>query len=253
MSPVKKWFLFWCVSGLFVLSVPAGEVRLLAYNIKHGRGMDGKIDLKRIAKVIAAHQPDLVALQEVDNRCTRSGEIDQAAELGRLLGMHHAFGTFMDFQGGQYGMAVLSRFPIKKAVRHQLPEGAEPRCAMEIEVEIRPGDPFSFISIHNDWTKPELRVPQVKALLETVEAYSHPVVLAGDFNATRDDASMTLLKGWNVARKEGAPDTFPSVAPKIEIDYFVIRGWRGVQGPCRVGNEQVASDHRPVFMVLETK
>ena len=60
--------------------------------------------------VIKRLKPDLVALQEVDQRVRRSGSVDQAAELGKLTGMHHAFGSFFKYDGGNYGMAVLSRW-----------------------------------------------------------------------------------------------------------------------------------------------
>jgi endonuclease/exonuclease/phosphatase family metal-dependent hydrolase len=100
---------------LLILPCLATEpLRIVSYNIRHGAGLDGKVDLQRIAKVIAKEKPEVVTLQEVDQECTRSGSVDQAAELGRLLKMEHRFGKFMDFQGGEYGMAVLSRFPIEK-------------------------------------------------------------------------------------------------------------------------------------------
>ena len=97
---------------------PKMSINVVSYNIKHGAGMDGRLDLSRSANVLEALKPDLVALQEIDNTCTRSGGKNQAAELGKALGMHHAFGKFMDFQGGEYGLAVLSRYPILKTVRH---------------------------------------------------------------------------------------------------------------------------------------
>lgn len=110
-------------------------LRVVSYNIKHGRGMDGKVDLDRTAKVLAKLKPDIIALQEVDKHCTRSGKVDIAAELGKRLKMDHRFGKFMDFQGGEYGMAVLSRLPIKTTRIHKLPRGAEPRIALEVVVQ----------------------------------------------------------------------------------------------------------------------
>ena len=68
-------------------------LRVVSYKIKHGRGMDGQVNLERIAAVLRALKPDLVALQEIDNMCTRSGSIDEAAALGKLLGMEHRFGS----------------------------------------------------------------------------------------------------------------------------------------------------------------
>ena len=115
----NNWFFWFLVFGLgfsvWGKTDRSGErnsLKILSYNIKHGRGMDGKVDLPRIAKVIGSLSPDLVTLQEVDKNCTRSGSIDLTRELAGILKMEGRFGKFMDFQGGEYGMAVLSRFPI---------------------------------------------------------------------------------------------------------------------------------------------
>ena len=75
---------------------PPSQVRVLTYNIRHGQGMDGRVDLSRVADVIRRLEPDVVALQEVDQATTRAGGVDQAAELGRLTGLHSAFGKAMD-------------------------------------------------------------------------------------------------------------------------------------------------------------
>ena len=101
------------------------RLRLLAYNIHHAEGTDGRLDLARVARVIKKLEPDLVAVQEVDVRTRRGRGVDQAAKLGELTGMHHVFGKFMDFSGGEYGQAVLSKFPIKSSKNHPLPPGPE--------------------------------------------------------------------------------------------------------------------------------
>ncbi len=239
-----------------ILAAKAGEpLRLFAYNIKHGQGMDGKIDLERIARVIARENPDLVALQEVDKNCKRSGSVDQAAVLGRLLKMEHRFGKFMDFQGGEYGMAVLSRLPIEATNVHKLPLGAEPRCALEIVVK-SPGWPgrVSFVSIHNDWTKEEIRVKQVSALIGLLERQKHPFVLAGDFNAVPKSTSLNLLEkdGWEMLRKKRA-NTWSSVDPKVEIDFFFAKGFPLFSFEDKVIDEKVASDHLPIAVEVSPK
>lgn len=229
------------------------SLRLVAYNIKHGRGMDGKVDLARIADVIKPLHPDLVALQEVDEKCTRSGGIDQAAELGKLLGMEHRFGHFMEFQGGRYGLAVLSRHPILETRRHELAPGAEPRCALEVVVQpFSPGPRLSFLSIHHDWTREDLRVAQVRDLLQAITPRPHPVVLAGDFNAQPGAASLALLReaGFLFTDKKGAK-TFSSTDPRIEIDYIMTRGLSFDTVPrCEVIAERMASDHRPILTTI---
>ena len=79
------------------------RLRVLCYNIHHAAGVDGKLDVPRIARVIQSVKPDLVALQEVDRNTTRTGKVDQAAELAQLTRMNHVFGANIAFQGGQYG------------------------------------------------------------------------------------------------------------------------------------------------------
>lgn len=86
----------------------SSRLRVLSYNIHHGRGIDDQVDLERLAKVINDCQPDLVALQEVDNGTQRTNGVDQTAELARLTGLHAQFARQIDFEGGQYGQALLS-------------------------------------------------------------------------------------------------------------------------------------------------
>src|SRR5215510_15302563 len=88
-------------------------VRIMTYNIHVGVGMDKKLDLQRIAEVITKQQPDLVGLQEVDRGVKRTEGKDEIAELAALTRMEYAFAHNLDYQGGQYGVAILSRFPIR--------------------------------------------------------------------------------------------------------------------------------------------
>lgn len=232
----------------------ADSLAIASYNIRHGAGMaTDEVDLGRAEKAIKALAPDLIALQEIDNRCARSGGVDQAAELGKRLGMHHAFGKFMDFEGGGYGLAALSRYPIAETHVHRLPDGAEPRCALEIVVEIPDFGKCSFVSIHNDWTDDAIREKQVAALLKALADRAHPVILAGDFNAGRGEASMKPFAAapWTNLPKEGPAKTWPADNPKVEIDHLIVRGFEGLnETACQVVAEKAASDHRPVAASL---
>jgi endonuclease/exonuclease/phosphatase family metal-dependent hydrolase len=230
----------------------AQSFTVAAYNIRHGKGMDNQLNLERTATVLKTLQAELIALQEVDSVCLRSGNIDQAAELADMLGMHHAFGRFMDYDGGKYGLAVLSKFPIREVHRHQLPEGAEPRCALEIIVSLPDNQLASFVSIHHDWTDEKLRIPQVNALIKALESRQHPVILAGDFNTTRKAPSFDLLKEAGFLMDEEKEATFPSVQPREEIDYILLRGFAKAAKVHIVG-ETMASDHRPIFARLSLK
>ena len=119
----------------------AATLRVMSYNIKHGRGNDGVVDLERAAAVIEAAAPDVVTIQEVDESCNRSGNVDEAVWLGERLGMTPIFGAFMNYDGGRYGMALLSRLPIIEWENHILPPGAEPRSALAARLRLADGAP----------------------------------------------------------------------------------------------------------------
>src|SRR5690606_37525202 len=87
--------------------------RVMTYNIHHAEGLDGKIDTQRIADLILQENVDLVGLQEVDRNTTRVNGRDLIAELAQQTGMYFVFSNNMSYQGGQYGNAILTRFPIK--------------------------------------------------------------------------------------------------------------------------------------------
>lgn len=227
-------------------------LRLVSYNIHHGVGMDGKLDLKRIADVIAQENPDLVALQEVDKGCHRSSNRDIAKELGAVLNMDYRFGKSMELQGGEYGNAVLSRLPILETTRHPLPAGGEPRCALEVKVQVEGfSEPVSFIGIHTEPWDEAVRVKQIQALLEALRNTSNPIILAGDFNGEKTDASLKLFEApeWQILEKNGIK-TFPADLPRIEIDFFMLRGFPCLAIEHQVIDERVASDHRPISATL---
>lgn len=228
-------------------------LRILTYNIHHGAGNDEVLDLERIARLIRSLDPDLVALQEIDNRTERTGGVDQAAELGRMTGMGSVFGPFMDYQGGQYGMAVLSDLPFVNPTNHQLPEGPEPRSAQAIRVQLPDGaGELIFAGIHFYRTAEE-RMAQARRLLEVLGPEDVPVILAGDFNSTPDSEVMSFI-GETFATPDKGEDhfTFRSDRPDREIDFIVYRpAHRFTVLESRVIDEPVASDHRPVLLVVE--
>lgn len=245
--PAMKVLLFFLLSLGWVA---AGELRLVSYNIHHGQGMDGKLDLARIARVIKKHQPDFVALQEVDNKASRSGKVDQAAELAKMLGMKHVFGKCINLGGGGYGNAILSKHPILETHVHKLPSKGEARVALEIVTEVS-GKKLSFISVHLDHQSNAQRLSQVQAIEKSLATQKHPILMLGDFNAKPSSEPMIFLKKfWRVIPKTGSPLTCPADQPDIEIDYIVSRGFTDPKASSYVGEESTASDHRPLFGVV---
>ncbi len=228
----------------------AGSLRLLSYNIRHGKGLDGEIDLERIAELILEFAPDVVALQEVDRGVARTGGVDQAAELARLTGFDAFFAKFMDYRGGEYGMAILTRLPIIEAKRVVLPWDVEPRSSAVVTMQTDAG-PVTVANIHFYKTTGQ-RLAQAKALQEALDGVTHPVVWIGDFNSYRGDEVMSWLeRRYAQPVKDGHPDTFPADQPSREIDFIIFTPAEAFQALAHeVVNEPVISDHRPVLAVL---
>lgn len=233
------------------------RIRVLTYNIQHGAGMDRQIDLERTAAVIKRLAPDVVALQEVDNQTTRAGGVAQAAELGKLTGMHAAFGKAMDYAGGQYGNAILSRFPVGEVHVHELPfeAGSEPRCAVAARIRFGPTGPeIVFVSTHLEHAKAPVRLGQAQTLDAALTKDNAWTIVAGDLNDVPDSPTIKSLQaGWTDATAEQPDPTWPADHPRVKIDYVFFRPSAALRVVERqVIDEPAASDHRPLLVVLET-
>lgn len=245
------------------LPVPMGggelgrrSFRILAYNIKHGRGNDNQVDLKRTAEVIRRLHPDFVALQEVDQQVQRSGGIDQARELASLTGLqYHAFGSFFDYQGGQYGMAVLSRNPLGEVKNLRLPAGSEPRTSLVVDVKLDAKRQLKIADVHFYRTEQE-RLAQARRLLEFLDGEQQDIAIVGDFNSKPQSPVIDLFQSdWEIPDKGPDHFTFRSDRPDVEIDYALLhKGSRWSVSEIDVIEEPVVSDHRPlVFEIVEDR
>lgn len=248
------------------LVAPQGaQLRVLVYNIHAGKDAQAADNLQRVAELIREARADLVLLQEVDRGTERSGRIDQPAVLTRLTGYHAAFGKTLDYQGGEYGIAVLSRWPIMADTlvplpvqpRQQRAGGSyEPRGLLHATVAA-PGRVIHALNTHLDPSPDDrYRIQEVAAVLR----YAHRlapesalVVLGGDFNALplsrvrKRVAAEQWRDAWNTCGRGGGA-TFPASAPVIRIDYLFIRATLRCDSAQVI--ESVASDHRPVLFVL---
>jgi endonuclease/exonuclease/phosphatase family metal-dependent hydrolase len=235
------------------------RLRLVTYNTHHGECVDGRFELERLAAIIRSLDPDLVGLQEVDNLTVRSGNVDQARVLGELTGMRHAFGRAMDFDGGEYGEAVLSRWPILSVANHPLPhiQGTEPRAALEVRVVAGDGGPeVTFISTHLEHTSSDTdRIAAARYLNHLYDSatQSPPTFLAGDLNATPDSEPIRILREqWMDPDANRSSPTFPCANPQRKLDYILIRPNPRVSVvESRVIHQPAASDHCPLLLAVE--
>lgn len=246
-------------------TMPAEPLRLrvLTYNIHHGEGTDGKLDLERIAEVIKQANPDLVALQEVDRETQRTNRVDQAARLGELTEMPHYFAQAMPYQGGGYGNAMLSKtsdyLAYGETIPLKSPPDHEPRSVGIAEI-----DPWGedepivvFATTHFSNETGATRYFQAKQLTKDI-IFSpwRTAIFAGDFNFTpgSDPYNELIKTGWvDTAAAFGNPQpTSPAGNPRSRIDYIFVRPadrWRVID--VQVLDEPIASDHRPVLVELE--
>ena len=234
------------------------SIRVLTYNIHHGEGRDERIDLPRIAAVIKRARPDLVALQEVDVKTKRSGGVDQAAELARLTGMHVAFGRAIDHEGGQYGNAILSRWPLREAKTHALPHRPEREARCVVVAAARPGGGLPDLllastHLQNGRKAVADRTAQTRRINELLAGRGPlPVVLAGDLNTIPGSPTMKLLaEQWENAAGASPPATCPADAPRWPIDHVLLHPagrWRTLE--VVVLKAPDASDPAPLLVVL---
>jgi endonuclease/exonuclease/phosphatase family metal-dependent hydrolase len=239
-------------------------LRVMTYNVHSCLGLDGKRSTERIARVIARHDPDVVALQELDAGRVRSGLVDQAVEIARHLEMLVAFHPTISVGEERFGDAVLSRAPIRIVRAEALPALAgrprlEPRGALWVEVE-RDGHPVQVINTHLSLHWRERRL-QVDALLGP-DWLGHPdaqdVVLCGDLNALswfpECRALARLLTDVQADRSTGrARPTWAGRFPLARIDHvYVDATWRVLDVTVPDHHlARVASDHRPLVVDLD--
>ena len=243
-------FLTICVSPVFAKTT----LRVMTYNIHVGVGMDKKLDLQRIADVINHERPDLVGLQEVDRGVKRTEGKDEIAELAAMTHMQYAFAPNLDFQGGKYGVAILSRFPIKNTV-HRMFENkreTERRGMLLVEVEVD-RKPLTFVTTHLDYQFEDGRLFETEQLLRYLTDVKGPLIVVADLNDVPSGSSYQLLRtkfddAWVASRASGDGLSYPADKPVKRIDH--IFSSRGVRAKKAWVVETQASDHVPVVVEL---
>jgi endonuclease/exonuclease/phosphatase family metal-dependent hydrolase len=245
---------------------PGASVRVLVYNIHAGKDGAGVHNLARVAALIAEHRADVVLLQEVDRGTRRSGGEDQLATLMRSTGMHGAMGKTLDYDGGEYGIALLSRWPIEGDTLIRLPVtpeqtrsggSREPRGAQVVRVR-HPGGPLVLINTHLDASRDDLwrrqEAGHLMTLARSLDAGGASVLVGGDINSTPESEVQALIRGaglvdaWTLC---GSGDGFTFRADSLvkRIDYLYLMGGASCSSARVLAT--LASDHRPLLVEVE--
>ncbi|HZK97417.1 MAG TPA: endonuclease/exonuclease/phosphatase family protein [Prolixibacteraceae bacterium] len=226
-----------------------GVVRILTYNVRNGRGMDDRTDYDRVANVIIAIHPEVVALQELDSVTIRSNGVDVLKAIAEKCEMNYFYGASIPYQGGKYGIGILSKETPLKTTFFPLPGTEEKRGLLMAEFK-----EYIFFCSHFSLTEAD-RVASVQLINKKGTELHKRVIMAGDLNATpQSEAIKSLSEHW--INFTGNQPTFPSSGPKECIDYI----W-GIS--CcnfnynimkqEVVPEKIASDHCPVFVDVSFK
>lgn len=240
-------------------ALAAQPVRVLCYNIHHGEGLDGKLDLERIARLIIEQKADIVALQEVDRQMERTQKRDLPAELAKLTGLTAHFERNLAIQGGEYGNAVLTRFPIKRAKNTHLPvvNAGEQRGVLQLVLDVR-GREVLFMNTHLDHRRDEAeKLLGADELVKIVRAAGDmPVILCGDFNTVPTSQTYAKIKAvltdsWEVVGR-GDGFTIPVLKPARRIDYIWVSRLTVEPLKMEVLHSE-ASDHLPIVAELRLK
>lgn len=245
------------------------QLRVASYNIQHGVGMDQKLDYKRIADVLENINPDVVAVQEVDSMTHRTNNTYSLGEIADHMRYYASFSPAISFDGGKYGIGILSRKRPIRIEQHALPGREEARTLLVAEF-----DDYVFAATHLSLTEADLMASA--SIIENIaKKCSKPFIIAGDLNALPDSPFIKQLeKNFHICNNKGK--SWPADNPRECLDYIAVyKSYGDVRrpGPAEKGWEQyrpyvgepavtlhsevvntLASDHRPIFadIVLPT-
>lgn len=230
-----------------------GPLRVLAWNLRMGYGLDGQFDAGRVARLIEAQHPDVVLLSEVDRGWLLNGGQDQLRILARMLDMHAVFGPAAD---PVWGDAILTRGPVYRLHRQELGDHGSLTGAEALSLQVPyDGVRVTVVATHLQPRGDELNqtLGQVQELGAPLSAFSNegPVVLGGDLNTTPGSPAWRalLVTGFEDMLAGARPlPTDPAGHPTQQIDHVI--GSPGMRGSDAHAPATRLSDHLPVVVDL---
>ena len=237
-------------AALFIFSAQAqNTLKLMSYNIKNANGMDNVCNFQRIANVINNTSPDVVAIQEVDSMTNRSGQKYVLGEIAERTQMHGYFAPAIDYDGGKYGIGLLTKQVPLRLQSLPLPGREEARTLILAEFA-----DYIYCCTHMSLTE-EDRMKSLELVKAFTSSSTKPLFLAGDMNAEPESGFIKELQKDFQILSNPKQHTFPAPDPKETIDYIATlkqnaKGFAVISA--KVINEPMASDHRPILVELRT-
>jgi endonuclease/exonuclease/phosphatase family metal-dependent hydrolase len=172
-------------------------LKVMTLNIHHGKGIDGKTSLKRIIDEISKSDASIVALQEVDRFQIRSYFRDQISIIAKGLGMFFSFSPSLKFGFGQYGNAILSKWPIERKTIHYLAGSLERRSILIVTLKVKGSvsgldKRITVVNTHIG-VRAQEQLWQMPLLCDVISKLPKPAILLGDFNMEPSNPTLKLL------------------------------------------------------------
>lgn len=224
------------------------SLKILSYNVRNARGMDNVTDYGRVATIIKRIDADCAALQELDSATERSNGDLVIEELAKLTGMYATYNKSIDYQGGGYGIGILTKEKPLRKEAIPLPGREEKRSLLLVEMS-----DYVICSTHWSLTQ-EDRIASVNVINEVLKNYTQkPVFLAGDLNAVPESEEIQkITEDWDILNDLSQP-TIPVNNPTRCIDYILAKNnskFKIKTLETKVEDEKLASDHLPVWVKI---
>jgi endonuclease/exonuclease/phosphatase family metal-dependent hydrolase len=256
LSHIVVFITLFFLQGIYVSvkAQSAFRLKVMSFNVR----MSGELtsyNVEPYATLIKKYNPDVIALQEVDYKASRSGNKDFATELGAALGMFPVFGKTISIGTGEYGIAILSKYPLGSTEMQILPkpEGTkEQRGVLITTIPFPSGHTLKFVCTHLDHSSDAIRTIMANTLNALFLTGNTPTIMGGDFNAQPSESAIaTTLQPWKRLCTDEA--TFPNI-PTTKIDYlfgYPKASWTVIS--YQVIKKTDISDHCPILAEVEFK
>ena len=223
------------------------ELTVVTYNIRYGKGLDGKVNLNPTIETLKNLDADIISLQEVERYSVRSLFSDQVTEIAKALQMNAFYYPSLSYPGLYYGNVILTKYPIAKTNAIIFENVGENRSAIVAKIKLPNDEQLYVVNTHLGLNKHE-RTQAIEKLYELIKVKEKPVLITGDLNSTPKMHEYKLWDSLLTKSNLGIPlQTFHE--EDWQIDYifhsphFLVNDVKTI--------ESIASDHYPVKAKLQ--
>lgn len=240
------------------MGLKAQTLKIMSYNIHVGQDGANKDQLKNIAEFIKSSRADIIGLQEVDSVCNRSNKVDQMKFLAEYTGMHYAYARHFAYDGGSYGIGILSRYPLSDIKDHRViltsdgKSDAATRALLTAAISPA-GKKITFATVHMDYRDSRSRVAQSEEMVSLFKGMKYPVILTGDFNAIPGTKEILNLETIFTDTGVNSDFTYPVVNASKKIDFVMVSKAHLSKVKKAEVSPVAFSDHLPIISTVKIK